>query len=110
MIRLPPDSEEPVVLHTRARTSDAWLRGKHTSNVKQMVQGVELHCRYVGSGLHGGIKEFLNSMNDEEAVGVISNLVRVQAVVGTGAAVREGEDSIATLAWLAFTVGSDTKH
>ena len=31
-------------------------------------------------------------MNDEEAVGVISNLVRVQAVVGTGAAVREGED------------------
>ena len=54
-------------------------------------------CRYVGSGLHGGIKEFLNSMNDEEAVGVISNLVRVQAVVGTGAAVREGKHIIATL-------------
>lgn len=56
-----------------------------------------LHCRYVGSGLHGGIKEFLASMNDEEAVGVISNLVRVQAVVGTGAAVREGEDHFAIL-------------
>ena len=51
---------------------------------------MKLCCRYVGSGLHGGIKEFLASMNDEEAVGVISNLVRVQAVVGTGAAVREG--------------------
>ncbi len=30
-------------------------------------------------------------MSDEEAVGVVSNLVRVQAHVGTGAAIREGE-------------------
>lgn len=65
--------------------------------VPHEAQKDELHCRYVGSGLHGGIKEFLASMNDEEAVGVISNLVRVQAVVGTGAAVREGEHSFATL-------------
>lgn len=66
----------------------------------------KLCCRYVGSGLHGGIKEFLKSMNDEEAVGVISNLVRVQAVVGTGAALREGEDHVATFGHYALSCAS----
>ena len=60
------------------------------------AEGQKLRCRYTASGLHGGIKEFLKSMSDEEAVGVVSNLVRVQAVIGTGAAVREGVACIAT--------------
>ena len=29
-------------------------------------------------------------MSEEEAMGVVSNLVRAQAIVGTGAAIREG--------------------
>lgn len=40
--------------------------------------------------MHGGIKEFLQCMSEEEAMGVVSNLVRAQAIVGTGAAIREG--------------------
>ena len=29
-------------------------------------------------------------MSEEEAMGVVSNLVRAQAIVGTGSAIREG--------------------
>jgi hypothetical protein len=43
--------------------------------------------------MHGGINEFLQCMSEEEAMGVVSNLVRAQAIVGTGAAIREGSIS-----------------
>ena len=52
--------------------------------------GIWVCCRYVSSGLHGGIREFLQSVSEEETIGVISNLVRAQAIVGTGAAIMEG--------------------
>ena len=44
-------------------------------------------------------------MSDEEAVGVVSNLVRVQAVIGTGAAVREGVDCFATPVHACLSIG-----
>ena len=44
-------------------------------------------------------------MSDEEAVGVVSNLVRVQAVIGTGAAVREGVDCFATPVHACLPIG-----
>jgi hypothetical protein len=73
--------------------------------------------RYVKSALHAGMQEVINALSQEEVLAVsllafvacccawhpgcadtvlacpqaITNLVRVQASVGTGAAVREGK-------------------
>ncbi len=48
-------------------------------------------CRLVESGLHASIKEVLECLSSDEAIGVISKIVKAETTDGTRSAVHECE-------------------